>query len=308
MVVIASQPVYRGDQSMLGSVPRRGRHRLGSSQFGGEGAHDVEQQANSALQRSTAAQQGMAAIRRALSPGPAPRHDDWQAELENALNFNSFDNSFSRSHLCYEKEQAKLVDTLRPVSFAERMANPVSSDTRRITGRERLSMLRTALDSFGVDRSDMQKLFHEDMIGACARLIFKDDLESELDDLLLELGVEELHSEFMAITPRRFGKTYAVAMFVVGMMFAVEGLEQAIFSTGRRASQKLLELIYRFLCKIPNMRESIIKHNVETIWIRGPNGDQDVRKVFSYPSNVRISHFRSFSFVVLSASESDGPR
>jgi hypothetical protein len=224
--------VYRGDQSLLGCVPRR----------------------------------------RPAKPS-----------------FNSYDGAFARAHLCYEKEQAKLFNGLRPPSFADRLANPVARDTVRMNGRERLAKVRHALNSYGLERSDMQKQFHEDMIGACARLIFKDDLEAELDDLLLELGVDELHSEFMAITPRRFGKTYSVAMFVVAMMFAVEGLEQAIFSTGRRASQKLLELVYRFLCKIPGMRESILKHNVETIWIRGPNGDQDVRKVFSYPSNVRIS-------------------
>jgi hypothetical protein len=206
-----------------------------------------------------------------------------------ARHFHSHGSMFDKARMAYEKKQASLLDALQPPSFAESIANPVSNDDSQRSGRERLNLLRETLDSFGLERSDMQKQFHEDMIGACARLIFKDDLESELDDLLLELGIDELRSEFMAITPRRFGKTYSVAMFVVGMLCAVEGLEQAIFSTGRRASQKLLELVYRFLCKIPGMKESIIKHNVETIWIRGPYGDQDIRKVFSYPSNVRIS-------------------
>jgi len=197
--------------------------------------------------------------------------------------------ALDKAHMAYEKEQARFVDSLRPPLFVDRLAEPAAIDSNRRSGRERLNSVRTILDSFGLERSEMQKQFHEDMIGACARLIFKDDLESELDDLLLELGCEKLHSEFMAITPRRFGKTYSVAMFVIAMLLSIEGLEQAIFSTGRRASVKLKELAYRFLCSIPGMKENVIQHNIETIWVRGPYGDQDVRKVFFYPSNVKIS-------------------
>lgn len=208
--------------------------------------------------------------------------------------FNSFGDIFARAHLCFEKQHAKLIKALQPTSLAEQIINPTGKGSKRATGRERLAKVRYVLDSFGLERSEMQRQFHDDMIGACAHWIFKDDLETEIDDLLLELGVDELHSEFMAITPRRFGKTYSVAMFAVAMLYSIEGLEQAIFSTGRRASQKLLELVYRFLCKIPGMRESIKRHNVETIWIRGPDGEE--RKLFSYPSSVRISQLMLLMF------------
>lgn len=208
---------------------------------------------------------------------------------------HNFTKPLERVHLCYEKAHAKLMASIRQPSLVDQLANPLESSTSRVTGRERLNMIRMVLDSFGLERSDMQKIFHEDMIGACAKLIFKDDLLAELDDLLLELGVSELKQQFMAITPRRMGKTMSVAMFVVALLFSLEGVEQAIFSTGRRASQKLIELVYRLLCKIPGMKESIVKHNVETIWIQGPGGVDDVRKVFSYPSNVRISYSLFFS-------------
>ena len=78
-------------------------------------------------------------------------------------------------------------------------------------------------------------------------------------------------------------QTYSVAMFVVACAYAIEGLDQAIFSTGRRASKKLLDLIYQFLCKLPGMKEAIIRKNVETIHIQGPGGPDDVRKISSYP-------------------------
>jgi hypothetical protein len=215
-------------------------------------------------------------------------------EADSGVGFLSYDPSFTGAHLCYEKEQARLIDSLRPRSLAEQLAEPTQSSRSHVTGRDRLARLRFALDSFDLERSEMQRQFHEDMIAACARWIFKDDLSAELDNLLLELGIDELKSEFMAITPRRFGKTFSVAMFIAAVIYAIEGIEISVFSPGRRASQKMKELVFRFLAQLPGMREAIIKHNVETIWIQGPGGDSDQRKIFSYPSNVSISPLLSF--------------
>lgn len=201
----------------------------------------------------------------------------------------------NKAFACYERIQAKHIASLRVPNLIADLLRPNPNNTNKITGRDRLAIIKKALDSFGLDRSDTQREFHDCMICACAMIIFRDDLDDELDDLLQEYGITELQSEFMAITPRRWGKTYSVAMFVVAMLLGVEAvgrdaLQYSIFSTGRRASQKMLELIYAFICKIPGMKEMIIKHNVETIWIQGPHGVGDVRKCFSYPSKVKISN------------------
>lgn len=201
----------------------------------------------------------------------------------------------NRAHLCFEKRQAELINSLQQRTFVERVTEPSAADSGRVSGRDRLALLNYALNSMGVERSGMQKGFHQDMVGACARLIFKQDLEANLDDLLIELNVTELRSEFMAITPRRTGKTYSVAMFVVAYLFAVENSTQSIFSTGRRASQKLIELIYKLACNIKGLKECIIKHTVETIWFKGPY-DDDIRRVSSYPSNPKISPVFLFFF------------
>lgn len=211
----------------------------------------------------------------------------------------NFDPVVSKVHNLYAKTESQRIAELRPPDLVSRLVHPPENDGTAATGRQRLTRLRRTLDSFGLERSPMQKQFHEDMIGACARLIFRDDLDAELDDLLVELNTRELHTEFMAITPRRFGKTYSVAMFVVAMAASVEGIEQAIFSTGRRASQKLLELVYRLMIKVPGMKESIVKYNVECLWVRGPNGGDDVRKISSYPSNIKISFALSVFLVFL---------
>lgn len=212
---------------------------------------------------------------------------------------NDYDDSVRRAHMCYQQQQQSVINSFLPPSLIDQALDPEATSTTRITGRQRLALLRKALNSLGLTFSDDQSEFINRMIAACAKLIFKDDLDSNVDDLLAELNIAELHQELMAIMPRRFGKTFSVAAFVVALLFAIEGLEIGIFSTGRRASQKILELVYWFLCKVPGMRERIIKHNVETIWLQGPAGPDDIRKVSSYPSNVRISAFFLFFLFLL---------
>lgn len=209
---------------------------------------------------------------------------------------NDYSDSVRRAHMCFQQQQQSVINSFLPPSLIEQALDPEATSTTRVTGRERLALLRKGLDSLGLTFSDDQREFMNRMIAACAKLIFKDDLDSNIDDLLAELNIAELHQELMAIMPRRFGKTFSVAAFVVALLFAIEGLEIGIFSTGRRASQKILELVYWFMCKVPGMRERIIKHNVETIWLQGPAGPDDIRKVSSYPSNVRISFLPLFLF------------
>jgi len=204
-----------------------------------------------------------------------------------------FSEWLGRSHLCYEKQQAKAVEALRLPNLVADLLRPKPNDnSNRITGRDRLNTIKRTLDSFGLERSETQREFHDMMICACAQLIFRDDLDDELDDLLQEYGITELQAEAMFITPRRWGKTYSVAMFVVAVALGVEAVEKpfeiSIFSTGRRASQKLLELIYAFVCKVSGMKEMVVKHTVETIWLQGPCGPSDIRKISSYPSKVKV--------------------
>lgn len=97
-------------------------------------------------------------------------------------------------------------------------------------------------------------------------------------------GTRRYPGRFLLASHTVVHNTYAVAMFVAACAYALEGSDQSIFSTGRRASKKLLDLVHRFLCKLPGMK--IDTKNVETITIRGATID-DTRKISSYPSKVR---------------------
>ena len=63
------------------------------------------------------------------------------------------------------------------------------------------------LDSLG-RRSPHQLEFHAAFFEACSRIIFKDDWEVSKPQICRKYGWEEVKSEVMISTPRRFGKTY----------------------------------------------------------------------------------------------------
>lgn len=200
-----------------------------------------------------------------------------------------FEAPMKKAARCYAKHEANKIESLKTPNLAQKVLDPTAQSGERVTGRMRYARARHALSSFGLNPSPMQKLFFNNMFGACAKLILRDDFDTERDDFMLELGLTRMQPQFMAITPRRFGKTYSVAMFVVAMAYAIEGVEQAIFSTGRRASSKLRDLIYAFICRIPGMKESIgDRNNSETIWINGSADPTDVRKISAYPSKVKV--------------------
>jgi len=127
--------------------------------------------------------------------------------------------------------------------------------------------------------------------------LFRDDLDANLDSLHREFNCREFRREVMAITPRRYGKTWSVAMFAAAAAFALEESEQAIFSTGRRASRRLLDLVYRFVSALPGFEKSwVVRNNQEELWLN--LGDGTLRKINSYPSKEEVCFFFCADVVV----------
>lgn len=131
-------------------------------------------------------------------------------------------------------------------------------------------------------RSTMQKMFHRNFMQAVCLHLYRDDPDIDMGKIMKMNQFDNLKQQVLCLTPRRFGKTTSVAMFVAAYCLTVPRSEQCIFSTGRRASQKLLELI-RDMIVSGRYREMFIKCNQETLMCRGEN-ELDIRKVHSYPS------------------------
>ena len=156
------------------------------------------------------------------------------------------------------------------------------------SGWDRLAAIRATFDAFGVVRSKNQRQMHECMNQAIAQQIWRDgEFEAQLDRIMRHFGVSTLREDLMMIAPRREGKSMAVAMAAANYAMNVETLSQAIFSTGRRASRKLHELIFRFLSRLPGAKARIAVHNIETMEL--VFGDADRREINSYPSKVQVT-------------------
>ena len=103
-------------------------------------------------------------------------------------------------------------------------------------GDARLHLLNETLDNFGLVRSDMQKRFHLNFNSACLQRIYREDTDVDWTALAEREGFTSLKQSVVCSTPRRFGKTTAVAMYAAAFALSIPSSTVCIFSTGRRAS------------------------------------------------------------------------
>lgn len=163
------------------------------------------------------------------------------------------------------------------------------------------------LDKFGVTRTPGQKKFHLEFFKACLPHIYGSDIfENDRERILRKFGFTDIRYEVLVVCPRRWGKTYSVAMFIAAMAWTVPDMWISIFSTGQRASTSLLELVSKFLAVVGNGTENrILSKNNERLYVRGTNA-ADIRKVYSYPSSVQVCVSFSLLFFYCIQRTNDG--
>ncbi len=187
----------------------------------------------------------------------------------------------------YQKEMLTSLTSLKPKTHYDSITNQVKTKQKNY-GDVRLVNIRRYLDHVkGYDRSEMQKQFHESFLQAVALHLYKDDPEVDMDKIKSMNEWPNLKQQVLCLTPRRFGKTTAVAMFVAAYFLSVEKAQLCIFSTGKRASDSMLEKIHEFVKLIDEdlgtNHDDCCKRRGEFLYYYG-EGSNDVRKVASYPS------------------------
>ena len=145
------------------------------------------------------------------------------------------------------------------------------------------------IDRLQYPRSHHQVKFHDCFTRASLRIIYGDDFDRVEQFLLDEFDVSEFRTEVMIVTPRRFGKTFSVAQYCAAFATSIMGKEVAIFSTGRRASKKILDLVVRFIKPLLRKTQKITLRNVEEVHILDTE-TMHVNKVCSYPSKVQVRY------------------
>lgn len=148
-----------------------------------------------------------------------------------------------------------------------------------------------AIDERYMKRSMGQREFHEAFTVACLpHIIGEAEFEKHRAYYLEKFDLDEFKSEVLVTTPRRFGKTTAVSMFVAALLCCCDRMWISIFSTGKRASKSLLMQVKEIIDTIPGMTKRITSSNVEELWINPIGCSKKVQEArcFSYPSSVKV--------------------
>ena len=139
---------------------------------------------------------------------------------------------------------------------------------------------------------------HDQFVQACLPIIYQKEWANVSERVLAELGIDRLRQEVLVQTPRRFGKTTAIALFAAAMLLCCPEIKICIFSTGRRASGSLMAEIVTLVTKAGH-KNRIAKQNQEQLFIsqtaRASNvragseaakatyGDAGLSKLYSFP-------------------------
>jgi hypothetical protein len=171
-------------------------------------------------------------------------------------------------------------------------------------GDKRLRKIQYLLDALLLPlpgkwrRSEHQRKFHDAYIIACLPQIYGDEWEANQQRLLKMFRIRKITPRVLALTPRRFGKTVAVANFVCAMVLAVPGIDIATFSTGKRASGLMMEMVKKILFAQDGVEEKIVKSNQEQLSIGTRRLNKTKWKKQEDEWNDRkqniVSHFHSY--------------
>jgi hypothetical protein len=147
----------------------------------------------------------------------------------------------------------------------------ISTDAKRdiaqTSGDKRLTTLRWTLNNIGLTRSTDQVIFHDQFTQACLPLLFGDEWNNHSVRIMQQENLTGISPEVLIMTPRRWGKSVSVSMFVLAMLLSCPGIRIAVFSTGRRASSNLMEMVMKYLKNIPDGESRIVKTNSEQLFI-----------------------------------------
>lgn len=192
----------------------------------------------------------------------------------------------------YEEEYKKKCIISNRIDYYSLINRQIKSISDNTEGDLKLKALIKALNRFDVihkgkyKRSKGQRIFHKAFIGASLKKIYGNDIYKNLQKLLIEYDLDELKSDVILCTPRRWGKTMSVGLYVAAYLLTQPNAEVSIFSTGRRTSRKILALIWKMIVDFTGDHTVVVTFNQELLEVK--SAGNGISKCYSYPSKVQI--------------------
>lgn len=198
--------------------------------------------------------------------------------------------AWSMEKLIKELQKVNEYDEL--VEFKRSMK--IEGSLKNKSGDEKLKDLKFWLDNLGLKRHIHQIRFHEHMIKASLSKIYEVEWETQYESIMKKFSIQKMKRELLFSCPRRFGKTFSVALYCAAYMLSVPNCQVAVFSTGKRTAKKLMMLILSFLSRFPGFEDHIKTKNQEDLILKF--GPFDERILSCYPSTVKVCFIFLLSF------------
>lgn len=126
-------------------------------------------------------------------------------------------------------------------------------------------LLDSILEHLGWSRTESQVQFHNAYIRAALPKIYGNQWEQHSARVLAKFGVRAIKQLVLGMTPRRWGKTVAVASFCAVLLLCVAGILISTFSTGKRASGLLMDSLTRMMSGVEGAEARIVRSNAESL-------------------------------------------
>ena len=184
----------------------------------------------------------------------------------------------------FDASEAALREKLTPKSLESRVKNNVHWHNVMGAGSTSPGMrvyqqLMWCLDNFTdatgerVQRSFHQKMFHMHMTIAALPIIFSGEWHLQSEAIKKQLNIKEkVIQQVIISTPRRAGKSTAVAMFKAASLYAIPNVTNIVFSVAKRQSGLLMDLIRCFYDTLPGALQRYITHNAEVMRVMDTRG------------------------------------
>lgn len=134
-------------------------------------------------------------------------------------------------------------------------------------GDRKMREVDRMLHSLKINYSADQMMFFTHMKEAVMPAVYKDEWESNAARVMELHNLKRVKRFVKMMTPRRMGKTTAVAAFVLSLLVGAPGIEISVFSTGQRASSSLMETVKRMMSVIPELSRKICREDQENLYI-----------------------------------------
>ena len=183
-------------------------------------------------------------------------------------------------------------DVATPTRKTHRVPTRLEKSNRLSTGLDRGHATMDAIlytlekiDSTN-PRSDDQVIVHQHILATLCPFVYGKDLYGNEDKIKSRYGFTCIETGVLFTAPRRFGKTWCLAMMIAVLFHCVRGIVISIISHSKLSSGNDLGILGKIMAILENQlgHQKFKRSNANSVI--GVFGEGDVRKIHSFSASI----------------------